>query len=138
MHVKIAVVNAFVQLGLRRDFQNEMTQTSSSARYTPRCPLNSEIDTYRVLQKRKATHDETESSKSKDEASTGEYETGRVICEVCGEGVSFRDESTNVFTLKHWDAHRQDWYVHSLLDVCHILTLTCSARLRLSHPLSPQ
>ncbi|KAH7891025.1 hypothetical protein F5I97DRAFT_120467 [Phlebopus sp. FC_14] len=37
----------------------------------------------------------------------GEYETGRVICEVCGEGVSFRDETTGGFTLKHWDAHRQ-------------------------------
>ncbi|KAG9313266.1 hypothetical protein JVU11DRAFT_6731 [Chiua virens] len=37
----------------------------------------------------------------------GEYETGRVICEVCGEGVSFRDEGTGGFTLKHWDAHRQ-------------------------------
>ena len=39
----------------------------------------------------------------------GEYETGRVVCEVCGEGVSFRDESTGGFTLKHWDAHRQEW-----------------------------
>ena len=39
----------------------------------------------------------------------GEYETGRVVCEVCGEGVSLRDESTGGFTLKHWDAHRQDW-----------------------------
>lgn len=37
----------------------------------------------------------------------GEYETGRVMCEVCGEGVSFRDEATSGFTLKHWDAHRQ-------------------------------
>ncbi|KAJ8584628.1 hypothetical protein M405DRAFT_773923 [Rhizopogon salebrosus TDB-379] len=37
----------------------------------------------------------------------GEYETGRVMCEVCGEGVSFRDETTGGFTLKHWDAHRQ-------------------------------
>lgn len=37
----------------------------------------------------------------------GEYETGRVICEVCGEGVSFRDEASGGFTLKHWDAHRQ-------------------------------
>ncbi|TFK37321.1 hypothetical protein BDQ12DRAFT_156071 [Crucibulum laeve] len=36
----------------------------------------------------------------------GEYETGRVICEVCGGGVSFRDEDTGGFTLKHWDAHR--------------------------------
>ncbi|KAL4065716.1 hypothetical protein V8B97DRAFT_2025625 [Scleroderma yunnanense] len=40
-------------------------------------------------------------------APKGEYETGRVICEVCGDGVSFRDESTGGFTLKHWDAHRQ-------------------------------
>lgn len=37
----------------------------------------------------------------------GEYETGRVMCEVCGDGVSFRDEATGGFTLKHWDAHRQ-------------------------------
>ncbi|TFK48363.1 hypothetical protein OE88DRAFT_518359 [Heliocybe sulcata] len=36
----------------------------------------------------------------------GEYETGRVICEICGEGVSFRDEGTGGFTLKHWEAHR--------------------------------
>ncbi|KIJ65368.1 hypothetical protein HYDPIDRAFT_110409 [Hydnomerulius pinastri MD-312] len=40
-------------------------------------------------------------------APKGEYETGRVICEVCSEGVSFRDETTGGFTLKHWDAHRQ-------------------------------
>lgn len=40
----------------------------------------------------------------------GEYETGRVMCEVCSEGVSFRDEATGGFTLKHWDAHRQQWY----------------------------
>ncbi|KAJ7278238.1 hypothetical protein C8J57DRAFT_1222097 [Mycena rebaudengoi] len=37
----------------------------------------------------------------------GEYEAGRVICEVCGGGVSFRDEPAGGgFTLKHWDAHR--------------------------------
>ncbi|KAI0954778.1 hypothetical protein AcW1_006564 [Taiwanofungus camphoratus] len=36
----------------------------------------------------------------------GEYETGRVICESCGEGISFRDEVTGGFTVKHWDAHR--------------------------------
>ncbi|KZT25293.1 hypothetical protein NEOLEDRAFT_1241778 [Neolentinus lepideus HHB14362 ss-1] len=35
-----------------------------------------------------------------------EYETGRVICEICGEGVSFRDDATGGFTLKHWEAHR--------------------------------
>ncbi|OBZ73750.1 hypothetical protein A0H81_06217 [Grifola frondosa] len=36
----------------------------------------------------------------------GEYESGRVICESCGEGISFRDEDTGGFTVKHWDAHR--------------------------------
>ncbi|KAJ7240159.1 hypothetical protein B0H12DRAFT_1074861 [Mycena haematopus] len=36
----------------------------------------------------------------------GEYETGRVICEVCGGGVSFRDDTGGAFTLKHWEAHR--------------------------------
>ncbi|PFH47831.1 hypothetical protein AMATHDRAFT_87489 [Amanita thiersii Skay4041] len=36
----------------------------------------------------------------------GEYEKGRVICEVCSASVSFRDEATGGFTLKHWDAHR--------------------------------
>lgn len=41
--------------------------------------------------------------------SKGEYETGRVICESCGEGISFRDEETNTFTVKHWDAHRMKW-----------------------------
>ncbi|KAF8072311.1 hypothetical protein FPV67DRAFT_1411888 [Lyophyllum atratum] len=35
-----------------------------------------------------------------------EYETGRVNCEVCGDGVSFRDEATGGFTLKHWNDHR--------------------------------
>src|ERR1700722_14396934 len=44
----------------------------------------------------------------------GEYETGRVICEVCRKGVSFRDEDSGGFTLKHWDAHRLSWYVYSL------------------------
>jgi len=38
----------------------------------------------------------------------GEYETGRVICEACGEGVSFRDEATGGFTLQHWEAHRTE------------------------------
>lgn len=41
-----------------------------------------------------------------------EYEAGRVICQVCGVGIAFRDEATNEFTMKHWDAHRLAWYYH--------------------------
>ncbi|TFY82309.1 hypothetical protein EWM64_g1697, partial [Hericium alpestre] len=37
---------------------------------------------------------------------SSEYESGRVTCETCGESVSFRDEETGGFTLKHWDAHK--------------------------------
>jgi hypothetical protein len=40
-----------------------------------------------------------------------EYEAGRVICEICRKGVSFRDEESGGFTLKHWDAHRISWRV---------------------------
>ncbi|KAI0792232.1 hypothetical protein C8Q75DRAFT_626390 [Abortiporus biennis] len=36
----------------------------------------------------------------------GEYETGRITCESCGETVSFRDQQSGTFTVKHWDAHR--------------------------------
>ncbi|KAF8553015.1 hypothetical protein OG21DRAFT_1311843 [Imleria badia] len=50
---------------------------------------------------------DTKTTKGSPTVPKGEYETGRVICEVCGEGVSFRDEATGGFTLKHWDAHRQ-------------------------------
>jgi len=39
----------------------------------------------------------------------GEYETGRVICEFCGAGVSFRDDDTGEFSLKPWNAHRNSW-----------------------------
>lgn len=36
-----------------------------------------------------------------------EYETGRVTCESCRASISFRDEATGGFTVKHWDLHRQ-------------------------------
>ncbi|KAJ7636212.1 hypothetical protein FB45DRAFT_828517 [Roridomyces roridus] len=43
-----------------------------------------------------------------------EYASGRVICESCGTGVSFRDEDPSApnggFTTRHWDAHRMAWY----------------------------
>ena len=38
-----------------------------------------------------------------------EYENGHVTCEACGEEISFRDEATGGFTVKHWDLHRQQW-----------------------------
>ncbi|KAJ7149962.1 hypothetical protein C8R46DRAFT_1008875 [Mycena filopes] len=48
----------------------------------------------------------------------GEYEAGRVICEVCGNGVSFRDdEAGGGFTLRHWEAHRSSWFVANLHPV---------------------
>lgn len=40
----------------------------------------------------------------------GEYEAGEIICDKCGESVSFRDDDGE-FTLKHWDPHRQAWCV---------------------------
>lgn len=38
-----------------------------------------------------------------------EYESGRVICEVCEEGVSIRDEETGGFSISKWTAHRKSW-----------------------------
>ena len=38
-----------------------------------------------------------------------EYEAGRVICEVCQEGVSIRDEETGGFSISKWTAHRKSW-----------------------------
>jgi len=40
-----------------------------------------------------------------------EYESGCVVCGACGATVSIRDEGTNKFTVKQWDAHRLLWYV---------------------------
>jgi hypothetical protein len=74
-----------------------------------------------------------------------EYEAGRVICQVCGIGIAFRDEATNEFTMKHWDAHRLAWYSHpfsfslspSLISFIK-LVLICleirSCRVRHLHP----
>ena len=38
-----------------------------------------------------------------------EYESGRVICEVCEEGVPIRDEETGGFSISKWNAHRKSW-----------------------------
>ncbi|KAF7968535.1 hypothetical protein HWV62_30147 [Athelia sp. TMB] len=61
-----------------------------------------------LIHKRKASHisDTSDSPALPSKIAKGEYETGRVICEVCSEGISFRDETSGGFTLKHWDAHR--------------------------------
>ncbi|KAJ7056811.1 hypothetical protein C8F01DRAFT_1155129 [Mycena amicta] len=36
----------------------------------------------------------------------GEYAAGRVLCAACGIAVSFRDQATATFTVRHWEAHR--------------------------------
>lgn len=46
---------------------------------------------------------------AEDELPSNEYKTGRVTCEDCGKRVSFRDDVTGGFTVKHWDLHRQEW-----------------------------
>ncbi|KJA16554.1 hypothetical protein HYPSUDRAFT_289188 [Hypholoma sublateritium FD-334 SS-4] len=40
------------------------------------------------------------------EAPSSEYEAGRVVCEACAGSVSFRDDASGGFTLRHWEAHR--------------------------------
>ena len=65
-----------------------------------------------------------------------EYEAGRVICQVCGVGIAFRDEATNEFTMKHWDAHRLAWYCHSFsFSFATLINLIYQARPHL--PLDP-
>lgn len=55
--------------------------------------------------------DTSDSEKSPEDTAAphNEYETGRIRCESCGEHISFRDEATGGFTVKHWDLHRQQW-----------------------------
>ena len=38
-----------------------------------------------------------------------DYEKGIVVCDTCGEGISFRDPASGGFTLKLWDLHREQW-----------------------------
>lgn len=40
-----------------------------------------------------------------------EYEKGQLTCQQCGTYVSFLDEDSGEFTSKHWEAHREVWYV---------------------------
>jgi hypothetical protein len=56
----------------------------------------------------------------------GEYEAGRVICEVCGGGVSFRDDTGGgAFTLKHWEAHRLTWWVSFFVSFRFVSSCLC-------------
>lgn len=75
-------------------------------------------------QKRKSSHisDASESPVLPSKIAKGEYETGRVVCEVCSEGISFRDEASGGFTLKHWDAHRLEWC--AIYSIAHQQPLT--------------
>ncbi len=80
------------------------------------CSPSSLTDKFRNPLKRKIALDSQSGAPAqaavKDDPSRlpkGEYESGRVLCESCGNSISFRDEETGGFTLKHWDAHRIDW-----------------------------
>jgi len=76
---------------------------------------------YRNQLKRKEHPDEAEAKAaavlqghpipSGSNARPDEYESGCVVCGACGATVSIRDEETNKFTVKQWDAHRLVWYV---------------------------
>jgi hypothetical protein len=33
----------------------------------------------------------------------------RVTCELCSQHISFSDDATGGFTMRHWDAHRARW-----------------------------
>jgi hypothetical protein len=54
-----------------------------------------------------STHDDHSSLRKP----VNEYEAGRVICELCGVGVSIRDERTGVFSVAKWNEHRSSWSV---------------------------
>ncbi|ETW78533.1 hypothetical protein HETIRDRAFT_453185 [Heterobasidion irregulare TC 32-1] len=61
-----------------------------------------------VPQKRKADTDADDADDPAAPATPSSadlFDSGRVICESCGQSVLFRDESA-AFTTKHWDAHR--------------------------------
>jgi hypothetical protein len=39
---------------------------------------------------------------------SSEYDSGFIKCD-CGASIPIRDEKTNQFTARHWDAHKQSW-----------------------------
>jgi hypothetical protein len=92
-------------------------RTSSSEHLASRQRIDESPSTSRIPLKRKSSPQEQKNQPKMDRRTLhpphGEYESGRVNC-VCGKAVSFRDESTGGFTLKHWDAHRQQWLVRPL------------------------
>lgn len=64
----------------------------------------------------------------------GEYETGRVTCEECGEAVSFRDESTGGFTVSLWEAHRMECHASSPQQIPPPFRQVQSIRFEMAEP----
>ncbi|EIW75303.1 hypothetical protein CONPUDRAFT_169667 [Coniophora puteana RWD-64-598 SS2] len=95
--------------------EDETQQVPASPPHTPKPPSPPpSASANAVPQKRKSPPSESgsadaqgESADEDQEIPKDEYEAGQVICQTCGQGVSFRDDASGGFTLKHWDAHRQ-------------------------------
>ncbi|KAI0630482.1 hypothetical protein C8Q77DRAFT_1219460 [Trametes polyzona] len=59
-----------------------------------------------TLPKRAHSQSDTDAATVQSTTPTDEYGSGRITCESCGDAISFRDEATGGFTVKHWEAHR--------------------------------
>lgn len=80
------------------------------------CPLGSSFHPipdisllFRLPIKRKAS-EEPDGSHDGVSSSSKDFDAGRVTCEACGDSVSYQDERTGAFTIKHWDAHKLGWF----------------------------
>ncbi|KII89556.1 hypothetical protein PLICRDRAFT_124521 [Plicaturopsis crispa FD-325 SS-3] len=110
----------------------------------PGCPPRPHHRASSVPQKRRAPVDEQESPSRKfatgsatmPEITEGEYKTGRVICQVCGDAILFRDDATGVFTVKHWDSHRERCHKSTLQPDGHsnVISTPESTAQALAHP----